>query len=100
MPSKTPHTNGTDPVENGINGRKDVEMKEDTPTSMKAGKSKKIKESDEEMTVVVPPSKSSKLSALPPMDTDEDVVMDDSEQPTDAQTDLEVDPVTKTVSGM
>jgi 26S proteasome regulatory subunit N3 len=101
MPSKTPHTNGTDPVENGINGTKDVEMKEDTPSSMKGGKGKKVKDSDEEMTVVVPPSKGSKLSAPPPPDTDGDIIMDDSEKPVDATSaELEVDPVEKAISGM
>lgn len=101
MPSKTPHTNGTDPVENGINGTKDVEMKEDTPSSMKGGKSKKVKDSDEEMTVVVPPSKSSKLSAPPPPDTDSDIIMDDLEKPVDtASAEVEVDPVEKAISGM
>jgi 26S proteasome regulatory subunit N3 len=101
MPSKTPHTNGTDPVENGINGTKDVEMKEDTPSSMKGGKSKKLKDTDEEMTVVVPPSKGSKLSATPPPDTDGDVVMNDSEKPADATpVEMEVDPVEKAISGM
>lgn len=100
MPSKTPHTNGTDPVENGINSTKDVEMTEDKPSSMKGGKGKKVKESDEEMTVVVPPSKGSKLSAPPPPDTDGDVIMDDSEKAADAKAEAEVDPVTKTVSGM
>ena len=101
MPSKTPHTNGTDPVENGINGTKDVDMKEDTSSSIKAGKGKKVKDTDEEMTVVVPPSKGSKLSALPPPETDGDVIMGDSEKPLDAATaELEVDPVEKAVSGM
>jgi 26S proteasome regulatory subunit N3 len=101
MPSKTPHTNGTDPVENGINGTKDIEMKEDTPSSMKGGKGKKVKDSDEEMTVVVPPSKSSKLSAPPPPDTDGDVIMNESEKPADASSaELEVDPVEKAISGM
>ncbi len=101
MPSKTPHTNGTDPVENGINGTKDIEMKEDTPSSMKGAKGKKVKESDEEMTVVVPPSKSSKLSAPLPLDTDVDIIMDDSEKPVDATAaKLEVDPVEKAISGL
>jgi 26S proteasome regulatory subunit N3 len=101
LPSKTPHTNGTDPVENGINGTKDVEMKEDTPSSMKSGKGKKVKDGDEEMTVVVPPSKGSKLSAPPPPDTDGDVAMDDSETSADATpAEMEVDPVEKAISGM
>lgn len=101
MPSKTPHTNGTDPVENGINGTKDIEMKEDAPSSMKGGKGKKVKEGqDEEMIVVVPPSKGSKLSAPPPEDEDGDVLMDESEKTGDDQPAVvKVDPVTQAVSG-
>ncbi len=80
MPSKTPHTNGNEPVENGINGTKDVEMKDDAPAPLKGGKGKKVNEKEEEMTVVVPPSKGSKLSAPPPKDTDGDVAMDGAEE--------------------
>jgi 26S proteasome regulatory subunit N3 len=101
MPSKTDRTNGTDPVENGINGTKDVEMKEDAPAPIKGGKGKKVKDgSEEEMTVVVPPSKGSKLSALPPADGDGDVLMDGSETTgEDKPAEVEVDPVEKAVSG-
>jgi 26S proteasome regulatory subunit N3 len=99
MPSKTPRTNGNDPVENGINGTKDIEMKEDAPSSMKGGKGKKLKEGDEEMTVVVPPSKSVTLSAPPPADQDGDAMMEDSEKTGDEQSsEPEVDLVAKTVS--
>jgi 26S proteasome regulatory subunit N3 len=101
MPSKTPHTNGTDPVENGINGTKDIEMKDDAPAPLKGGKGKKVKEGEEEMTVVVPPSKGSKLSAPPPKDNDGDVAMDGAEEINgeDAGA-VKIDPVTKAVSGM
>jgi 26S proteasome regulatory subunit N3 len=100
MPSKTPHTNGSDPVENGVNGTKDVEMKDDAPAPLKGGKGKKAKEGDEEMTVVVPPSKGSKLSTPPPKDTDGDVAMDGVEELNgeDAGA-VKVDPVAKAVSG-
>jgi 26S proteasome regulatory subunit N3 len=100
MPSKTPHTNGNEPVENGVNGTKDVEMKDDAPTSLKGGKGKKAKEGEEEMTVVVPPSKGSKLSAPPPKDNDGDVAMDGSEE-ADGEDDgaVKIDPVAKAVSG-
>jgi 26S proteasome regulatory subunit N3 len=100
MPSKTPHTNGNEPVENGVNGTKDVEMKDDAPTSLKGGKGKKAKEGEEEMTVVVPPSKGSKLSAPPPKDNDGDVAMDGSEEADgeDAGA-VKIDPVAKAVSG-
>jgi 26S proteasome regulatory subunit N3 len=100
MPSKTPHTNGNEPVENGINGTKDVEMKDDAPAPLKGGKGKKVKEGEEEMTVVVPPSKGSKLSAPPPKDTDGDVAMDGSEEVNgeDAGA-VKIDPVVKAVAG-
>src|SRR5437764_1371328 len=100
MPSKTPHTNGEKPVENGINGTKDVEMKDDAPATLKGGKGKKLKEGDEEMTVVVPPSKGSKLSAPPRKDTDSDVAMDGTEgtEGEDAGA-VQIDPVAKAVAG-
>jgi 26S proteasome regulatory subunit N3 len=84
MPSKTSRTNSTDPVENGISGTKDIEMKEDA-ASIKSGKGKKIKDGDEEMTVVLPPSKSVTISAPPPADQDGDAIMDDSEKIRDDQ---------------
>lgn len=101
MPSKTPHTNGTDPVENGINGTKDVEMKDDAPAPLKGGKGKKAKEGEEEMTVVVPPPKGSKLSATPSKDNDGDITMNGPVEE-DAEDDraVKVDPVTKAVAGM
>jgi 26S proteasome regulatory subunit N3 len=99
MPSKTPHTNGNEPVENGINGTKDVEMKDDAPTSLKGGKGKKSKDGDEEMTVVVPPSKASKLSLAPGKDKDGDVSMEGEEQTAEDHGAVKVDPVTKAVSG-
>lgn len=86
-------------MENGINGTKDVEMKDDVPASIKGGKAKKMKEGDEEMTVVVPPSKASKLSAPPVKDTEGDVPMDgfEDENVEDAGA-LKVDPVAKAVA--
>jgi len=51
MPSKTPTSNGTGPKENGINGTRDVEMKDDAPVPVKSGKGKKAKEGEEEMSV-------------------------------------------------
>ena len=101
MPSKTPHTNGNEPIENGVNGANDVEMKDDAPSSLKGGKGKKVKEGEEEMTVVVPPSKGSKLSAPPPKDGDGDVAMD-GETEVDGEDDgaVKIDPVVKAVSGM
>lgn len=100
MPSKTPHTNGEKPIGNGINGTKDIEMKDDARAPLKGGKGKKLKEGDEEMTVVVPPSKGSKLSANPPKDTDGDVEMDVSGEVTvEDEGAVKVDPVAQAVSG-
>ena len=101
MPSKTPHTNGTDPVENGLNGSKDVEMKDDGPAPLKGGKGKKAKEGEEEMTVVVPPSKGSKLSAPPPKESDEDITMDGVEEvSSEEEGSAKVDPVVRAVAGI
>lgn len=99
MPSKTPHTNGNDPVENGINGTKDIEMKDDAPAPLKGGKGKKAKDGDEEMTVVVPPSKGSKLSAPLKKDNEGDVAMGEEETNGEDGA-VKVDPVAKAVSGM
>lgn len=100
MPSKTPHTNGDKATENGINGTKDVEMKDDAPAPMKGGKGKKLKEGEEEMTVVVPPSKGSKLAVSPPKGSDGDVVMEGAEEDkgVDAGA-VKIDPVAKAVAG-
>lgn len=75
-------------------------MKDDAPATLKGGKGKKLKEGDEEMTVVVPPSKGSKLSAPPPKDTDGDVAMDGNEgaEGEDAGA-VKIDPVAKAVAG-
>jgi 26S proteasome regulatory subunit N3 len=104
MPSKTPHTNGsTDPVENGVNGggTKDVEMKDDAPAPLKGGKGKKAKEGEEEMTVVVPPSKGQKLAGLGKKDGEGDVAMDGEENAAEEEDGaVKVDPVAKAVAGM
>lgn len=89
----SPQTNGIDSddtIENKVNGiASDVEMGNDPPE----------KTGDEEMTVVVPPSKGSKLSGEPGDTGQEDVAMDNTE---DAQADgsgTKVDPVAKAVAG-
>lgn len=91
-----PRANGIDrddSVENKVNGiAGDVEMADDPPDPVE-------KTGDEEMTVVVPPSKSSRLSGEPGDTRQEDVVMESSE---DAQADgsgAKVDPLAKTVAG-
>jgi len=97
MPGKTPQRNGNEPVENGIRNTQDVEMT-DEKSSMKGKGKKGLKEGEDEMTVVVPPVKTTKQSsAPPPNDADGDVVMDASDKVDDGE--VKVDPVTQTVSG-
>ncbi|KAM3459540.1 hypothetical protein MY5147_006393 [Beauveria neobassiana] len=72
MPSKTPQRNGK-PTQNG--DRKDTEMKDAGKSKAKKG----AKDGDEEMTVVVPPSKAKKVPAARPADADGDVAMGDQD---------------------
>lgn len=97
MPGKTPDK---EPVDNGgYRGGKDIDMKEkDEASSLKHKGKKSIKEGEDEMTVVVPPSKTSKQSsAPPPNDGDGDVAMEDSEKVED---EVKVDPFVQTINGM
>ncbi|KAK0384592.1 hypothetical protein NLU13_8678 [Sarocladium strictum] len=88
MPGKTPRNNGKEPLENGVKDSKD---------SKKSKSKKAAKDGDEEMTVVVPPSKATKQnSAQPPADGDGDVAMGDEEKNEDGSE--EVDPVAQTVA--
>ncbi len=65
-------------------------------SSLKHKGKKSIKDGDDEMTVVVPPSKASKQSSTPPTnDIDGDVNMDESENPEAAE--VEIDPVTQAI---
>ncbi|KAL8406814.1 hypothetical protein RB596_005338 [Gaeumannomyces avenae] len=84
MPGKTP--NGKEPVESESRKNQDVDMKDE---SSRKTKGKKLKEGDEEMTVVVPPSKS---KTSPSGNADEDVDMDDSAKDDD-NGDVKSDPV-------
>lgn len=87
-------TNGSEPTENGVNGVEDVEMADD---QIKPGQGK---EGEDEMTVVVPPPKSSTLSGAPSKDEEGDVVMDDTEATENEEPATEkVDPVAKAISG-
>lgn len=98
MPSKTPNTNGTGPAKSGVNGGKDIEMKDDAQSSLKAAKGKKAKEGEDEMTVVVPPSKGSKLSAPSRNDETDDVAMGEATDDAEKAEEVKEDPVAKTVS--
>ncbi|KAL2752116.1 hypothetical protein ACRALDRAFT_2114270 [Sodiomyces alcalophilus JCM 7366] len=91
MPGKTPSRNGNEPLENGVRNDQDVEMK-DAKSKGKKG----AKDGDEEMTVVVPPSKGSKNSSGGPTpDTDDDIAMDEDKADDGA---VKVDPVAQTVA--
>ncbi|XDG05170.1 hypothetical protein ABKA04_004785 [Annulohypoxylon sp. FPYF3050] len=94
MPGKTPHSNGNEPVENGIRNNQDVDMT-DEKSSLK-GKGKKGVKEGEDMTVVVPPSKTTKQSSQPPPpNADEDVDMD-VDKPEDLE--VKVDPITQAIT--
>ena len=89
-----PHTNGTEPIENGINGTEDVDMVDDGPEKVKIGTNK---EGEDEMTVVVPPPKSSKLSGEPSKDEEGDIAMENTDK--SDSTSAELDPKAKAVAG-
>jgi 26S proteasome regulatory subunit N3 len=93
MPGKTPDK---EPVENGgYRGGKDIEMKD---KDLKPKGKKSAKEGEDEMTVVVPPSKASKQSSVPPPnDADGDVAMDEGDKAADDE--VKVDPVVQTING-
>ncbi|KAF3059982.1 putative 26S proteasome regulatory subunit rpn3 [Daldinia childiae] len=94
MPGKTPHSNGKEPVENGIRNNQDVDMT-DEKSSLK-GKGKKGVKEGEDMTVVVPPSKTTKQSSQPPPpDADGDIEMD-VDKPEDLE--VKIDPVTQAIT--
>jgi 26S proteasome regulatory subunit N3 len=88
MPSKTPRGNGKQPAENGSarGGSKEAGNKA-------KGKKGTDKDGDDEMTVVVPPSK--KSGALTAADADGDVSMGGDE----GDAEVKVDPVAQTIAG-
>ena len=90
-----PQTNGTEPIENGVNGSDDIDMVDDGPEKVKIGK-----EGEDEMTVVVPPPKGSKLSREPGKDDEGDVAMNNTESAeTTGPEASPVDPKLKAVTG-
>lgn len=106
VPSKKPlgkevdgdrfQTNGTDPVENGVNGTKDVDMVDDGPEKIKTDANK---DGEDEMTVVVPPPKGIKLSGEPGKDAEGDIAMDNVVSAEHISQDAEVDPKVKAIAG-
>ena len=91
-----PQSNGQ-PVENGVNGIEDVDMVDDGPEKVKLGTAK---HGEDEMTVVVPPPKSSKLAGDPGKDAEGDVAMETDEKPSPEGEKVEqIDPKVKAVAG-
>ncbi|KAG5980666.1 hypothetical protein E4U55_003786 [Claviceps digitariae] len=90
MPGKTPKNNGNQPIENTIRSKGDVDAK-DTGKA----KGKKGAGADEEMTVVVPITKTSKQLSKQPRDDDGDVSMGGDDIGDDGE---KVDPVAQTVA--
>lgn len=88
MPGKTPHNSGNEPVENDVRKSQDVK-----------GKGKKgSKDGDDEMTVVIPPSKNAnKNQGKPPADGDGDVAMGDEQTVEGGE--VKLDPVVQAVTG-
>lgn len=93
MPGKTPKNSGDEPFENGVRSNGDVEMKDSGKTKGRNG----AKDAEDEMTVVVPPSKSTKQSSKQPHDADGDVAMGEEDKADDGE--VKVDPVAQTVAG-
>ena len=92
-----PQTNGIGPVENGVNGTEDVEMADEGVDPAKPGLNK---DGDDEMTVVVPPPKGSKLISEPSKDDEGDTAMDNTEKTdTDNSEPEKADPIVKVVAG-
>ena len=91
-------TNGKEPIENGVNGSEDTEMVDEVTEKPNISHSK---EGEEEMTVVVPPPKSSKLAGESSRDDEGDIDMEDSlgTKPDIAEA-ADVDPEAKAISGM
>jgi 26S proteasome regulatory subunit N3 len=98
MSGDQPQRNGTDPAENGV---EDVEMEEDTTAGGPTSSIQTSWEHDgDEMTVVVPPSKASRLSAADSKKNDEDdVAMEGADDKDSAAKELEVDPREKAIQG-
>ena len=86
------HLNGSNPAENGVNNS------DDGQNPKKGSKGSKDKDGDDEMTVVVPPSKGSNSPSAPGKTTEADLANGPADG--DAATDeAPVDPKEKAISG-
>ncbi|KAL8909279.1 MAG: hypothetical protein Q9207_000289 [Kuettlingeria erythrocarpa] len=89
-----PQTNGTEAVENGANVSEDVDMMDEGEVPVKTNG-----DVDDEMTVIVPPPKGSKLSDEKGSDPQDDTAMDTSGQSEPAQEEADnIDPKVKAVT--
>ncbi|KAL9603689.1 MAG: hypothetical protein Q9219_001008 [cf. Caloplaca sp. 3 TL-2023] len=86
-------TNGAEPVENGVGGTEDVDMVDEDHEQVKANG-----DADEEMTVVLPPTKGTNLSGENGKDPQGDITMDSSEQQQPVLEVEKIDPKVKAVS--
>lgn len=86
--------NGSDAVENVIDGVDDLGADDQQANSTSVKKAGKDKDGDEEMTVVVPPSKASKISGSPKHNQG-DTAMNGVDEPESKDTDDAVDPEAK-----
>lgn len=94
------HINGTNPVENGVDGSNDPELDEKQNNSTSIKKSGKEKDVDEEMTVVVPPSKVIKADEVTEKDDEGDIAMNGAEDAGSKVEDDPVDPQANAAEGM
>jgi 26S proteasome regulatory subunit N3 len=99
MAGDKPRVNGNDSAENGVNGTEDVEIEEEKSRSSKSTKSGKDKDVDEEMTVIVPPSKTNKLPSAPHKDNEGDLVMNGAgDDGATTATESDADPKAKAIA--
>ena len=90
-----PKINGTSSIGNTPNGTDDVDMADDGSDNTRAHK-----EGEEEMTVVVPPPKGSKLSSETEKDKEGDIKMaDGDEEKAKGDSTEKIDPKVKTIAG-
>ena len=93
--SDKPKVNGTASVDNTSNGADEVAMADDGPDDPR-----QHKDGEEEMTVVVPPPKGSKLSGDAEKDKEGDIKMADGEEASATEDTVEkIDPKEKTMAG-
>lgn len=88
--------NGTETIENGVNGTNDVDMVDEGHETVKANG-----EADEEMTVVLPPPRNSKPLGEQDKDTHGDIAMNDTDRVENGEEEVQkVDPKIKAVLGI